>query len=133
MRVSGVAADISDGFVDVAIGHRQVRSAIKIHIEEQAAKSESVPRRCPDAGWNRHIVENSRSGGAIQADHFIVEVGDGHTGLARTIEVSGVDAHAGAGLSFCAKRQASLHRDILEFSVPQIAVQLIRLGVVGYQ
>jgi len=54
-------------------------------------------------------------------------------GLPEPSIFSGVDAHAGAGLSFCAKRQASLHRDILEFSVPQIAVQLIRLSVVGYQ
>src|SRR5882762_7363163 len=34
LRVSGVAANIPDGFIDVAIGHRQVQSAIKIHIED---------------------------------------------------------------------------------------------------
>jgi len=39
VRVSGVAANISDGFIDVAIGDRQVQSAIKIHVEEHAPKS----------------------------------------------------------------------------------------------
>ncbi len=100
LSVAGVAADVADGFVDVAVGDRQVQSAIEIDIEKHAAEAERVAGGRADAGWNGYVVENSWSGGAIQTDHFVVEIGDGDAGLARAIEISDIDTHSGAGFSF---------------------------------
>src|SRR5713226_7087383 len=82
LRVSGVAPDIPNRFVDVTIGHRQIKSSIQVDIKEHTAEAECILRCRPDAGRNGHVVENSRCGCAIQANHLVVEVGDGYTGFA---------------------------------------------------
>ena len=133
MRVADVAAYVSNGFINVAVGNGEVQKTVEIGVEERAAEAQRVARRSPDAGWNGHIVENSWGGSAIETDHFVVEIGDGHTGLARTIEISRVDAHAGACFSFRAERQTGLHRNVLKLPVLQITVQLIGLRIIGHQ
>ena len=52
-------------------------------------------------------------------------------GSAGIFEVADIDAHAGAGFAFGAESQASFHGDVFEFSVAQIAVKFVGLGVVG--
>ncbi len=50
LRVTHVAANIADGFVDVAVCHRKVRQAVEIGVEENAAESQSVHRRQSHSG-----------------------------------------------------------------------------------
>jgi len=76
LRVSDVAADVADGFINMTVGDGEVQSAVEIDVEENAAKSESVPGGRADAGGNGYVVENSWRCGAIEADHFVVEIGD---------------------------------------------------------
>src|SRR6266702_1600060 len=131
LRVADVPTDVSHGFVNVAIDNCQIQSAIQVDIEEQAAETEGVPGGRPDARKNGHVVENSGSACAIETDHFVVEVGDGDAGPAGIFEVSDINAHPGACFSLGTERQASSDRDILELAVPQIAVELVGLRVVG--
>src|SRR4029077_15065348 len=109
----------------------EIESAIQIHIEKHAAKAECVPGCSADTRGNGDVVENSRSGCAIQTDHLVVEISDGDAGFARTIEVAGVNAHAGASFAFRAKGEASFDGDVFEFAVVKIAIKLIGLRVVG--
>src|SRR6266704_2452985 len=113
LRVSDVATNVSDRFVNVAIGDCQIQSAIQIDIEEQTAEAEGVPGRCPDARRNGYVVENSGRVCAIETDHFVVEVGDGDAGPAEIFEVSDINAHPGARFSLGTERQSSFDRDIL--------------------
>src|SRR5260370_34436654 len=42
LRVAGVAADVPDSFVDVAVGDGQVQSPIEIDVEEHASEPKRV-------------------------------------------------------------------------------------------
>ena len=77
------------------------------------------------------IVVGAVCSGAIEADHFVVEIGDGDAGQAGVVEIGGVDAHAGAGFAFFAEGDAGFDGHILESAVALIAIELVGLGVVG--
>src|SRR5437660_1333121 len=109
LSVAGVASYIANGFVNVTVGDGEVESAIKINIEEHAAEAESIFGGCTHTGRNGNVVENSRRCCAIEADHFVVEVGDGYSRVAGTCEISRIHSHAGASFSFGAEGQAGCH------------------------
>jgi hypothetical protein len=57
LRVAGVAANLADGLVDVAVDRGQVEPAIEIDIEERAAEAEAVARGLAHAGLHGDIGE----------------------------------------------------------------------------
>lgn len=81
LSVADVAADVADSVVDVAVGHGEIEAAVEIGVKEHAAEAESVARGGAEAGWHGDIVERF-SVGAIEAEHFVVEIGDDDAGLA---------------------------------------------------
>ncbi len=42
LGVADVAADVADGFVDVAVGHDEIDRAIEVGIEKGAAESQRI-------------------------------------------------------------------------------------------
>src|SRR6266851_2210404 len=133
LRVSGVPPNASNGLINVAIDDRQVQKTVEVHVKKHAAEPEAISRRSSDSGGDGGIVEKSRSIRAIESDHLVVKVGDGYSGLAGAFEIPDVHTHAGACFSFCAESQASLHSDILELAVVQVAIQFVGLRVVCYE
>src|SRR6266478_3839108 len=117
LRVADVAVNVAHGLFDVPVGDEQVQSAVKVHVEEGATETESALRRQANAGGEGNVVVASRAYGAIQANHLIVEIGDGDSGLAGIFEVGHVHAHTGARLTFGAEGQARFHCDVLEFAL----------------
>ena len=71
------------------------------------------------------------AGGPVEADHFVVEIGDGYAGKTGAVEIGGIDAHACAGFAFFAEGDAGFDGDIFERAVALIAVELVGLRVVG--
>ena len=133
LRVADVAADVPDGVVDVAVDDDEIERAVEIEVGEETAESEPVPRRGPDARAGRDVLIETRLLRAIEPDHLAFEVRDRHARPAGVVEVRRVDAHAGAGLAVFAERHARLERHVLERAVPQVAIQLVRLRVVGHE
>ena len=90
-------------------------------------------RREADAGLHCDVVVCAVRGRAIEADHFVVEIGDGHAGKTGAIEIRGIHAHSGARFSFGAEGDAGFHGDVLECAIALIAIELVGLRVVGYE
>ena len=115
----------------MAVGDHEVEATVQIGVEKAAAESQRAARRRADAGLDRHIFVQAAAGGPIQADHLVVEVRDRKARVAGIVEVAAIGPHAGAGLSFRAEREPGLDGDVLERAVSQIAIELVRLRVVG--
>ena len=69
--------------------------------------------------------------GAEQAEHLAGEVGHGHGGAPGPVEIDRVDAHPGAGPALLAERHAGLETQLGEGAVAVVAIELVRLRVVG--
>ena len=69
--------------------------------------------------------------GAEQAEHLAGEVGHRHGGTPGPVEIDRVDAHPGAGPAFLAERDAGLEAQLGEGAVAVVAIELVRLRVVG--
>ena len=131
LRVADVAADVADGLVDVAVGDDEIEGAVQIDVGEGAAEAERVARGRPDAGARRDVFVHARPVARyrpiISLSKFVIA----RPGLPGAVEVAGVDAHAGARLAFGAERQPGFDGDVLERAVAQVAIELVRLRVVG--
>ena len=130
LRVSDVAADVAHGLVDVAIGHGEIQPAVEVDVEKGAAESQAVSGGDPTPDWGA-MSSKTLAAEPVEADHFVVEVGDGDAGRAGVVEIGDVDAHAGARLAFGAEGDSSLDGDFFECAVALVAVELVGLGVVG--
>ena len=84
-----------------------------------------------DARASRHVLKETLSLRPVQPDHLVVEIGDGEAGAAGVVEVSRVDPHARPRLAIVAERDAGCERDVPEAAVALIAIELVRLCVVG--
>ena len=81
-------ADIPDRLVDVAVHCQQVQVAVQIDIQERASEAEAIAGSLPDARLaKRHRCRCRFGFGAIERDHFVVEVGDGDARRAGIIEI----------------------------------------------
>src|SRR5258708_4514099 len=130
LGVAYIAADVANGVVNVAVGDCEIETAVEVGVEEDAAEAEGVARGGAEACLHGDIVEGF-SIGAIEAEHFVVEIGYDDAGFAGVVEIGAIDAHAGAGFAFIAEGEAHFDGDILEFAVAEIAIKLVGLGVVG--
>ena len=132
LRISHVAANVAHGLVDVSIGHGEVEPAIQVDVQKSAAKTQAVPGGDAHPGLRRDVFE-TLAARPIEANHFVIEVRDRNARRAGIIEVRHVDSHARAGFSFAAECQSGLHCGVLECAVVLIAIQLVRLGVIGHE
>src|ERR1700676_193716 len=132
LRITDVAANVAHRFVDVAVGYREIERAVEIHVQESTAETQSAFRRAADAALLRDVVVSGGRNSPIQTNHFVIKICDGYAGPAGVVEIAGVHAHPGASLAFGAEGQPGFYRDIFEFSIAKIAIQLIRLRIVGH-
>lgn len=130
LGVADAAADVADGVVDVAVHHHEVGPAVEIEIAEQATKAQTIARGDTEAEGHGAIDE-ARAIPLIEAEHFVIEVGDGDGGAAAAAEIDDVDAHAGAGLAVLREGDAEADGGLGECVVAVVAVELVGLGVVG--
>ena len=133
LRIAYVAADVADRFVDVAVGDGEIERAIEIGVEKSAAEAQRIFGGGADSGLLSDVVVGSVAESAIEADHFIIEIGDGDAGAAGIFEVAGIHTHSGAGFPFRAEGDSCFDGDIFECAVAEIAVELVGLRVVGDQ
>src|SRR6266481_2076063 len=131
LRVADVAANVANRVIDVAVGNDKIESAIEIEIGEAAAKAESCFRGAADTGCNGDVVELSGGRRTVQSDHLVVEISDGDAGAAGIFEVTDIHAHAGTRFAVGAEGQTRFDSYVFEFSVAQIAIQLVGLSVIG--
>ena len=131
LRVANISAYVADGFVDVPVGDRQVELAVQVDIEKKTPEAQCIFGRRANSCEGRNVIVHSRFRGAIQADHLVVKIGDGDSGLAGVFKIPDVHAHPSARFAFGAEGQPGLHGYVSEFSVMKIAVKLVGLGVVG--
>jgi len=131
LRVADIAAYVAHGFVNVSIGDGQIEQAVEIGVEKNAAEAERVDGRQSDAGLDGDVLVGATRDGLIEADHFVIEIGDGDSGASGIFEISASDAHAGTGFSLSAESDSGFDADVLERAILQIAVELVGLRVVG--
>src|SRR5882757_334063 len=131
LGVADIAANVADSVVDVAVSDDEVQAAIEIEVGKAAAKSQCGFGRSANASCEGDIIELPGSRRTIEADHFVVEIGDGDAGAAGIFEVGDINSHSGAGLSVRAESKAGFDGSVFELSVAQISIQLVRLSVIG--
>ncbi len=131
LRVADVSANVAHRLVDVAVGDDEIEQAVEIGIDEGASESERIARCDADARCGGDVVVYAGLRRAIQADHLVVEIRDGDSRAAGILEVSDIHAHACACFAVGAKGESRFDGHILEFSVAEIAIQLVGLCVVG--
>ena len=77
LGITGVAANLSDGLVNVTVDGHQVEPAVQIDVQEGAPEAQAVARSLAHAGADCAIGVDSGTGRAVERHHFVVEVGDG--------------------------------------------------------
>jgi hypothetical protein len=125
LRIAGVAVNLPDGLVDVAVDRDKIEPPVEIDIEERASEAETVARCLADAGVHGDIGVHAGLGLAVERHHFVVEVRDGDAFHAGVIEIGGVDSHSGARLAVLAESHAGAQSDILKRAVALIAIELV--------
>ncbi len=128
--VSDIAANVANRFVDVPIGNGEVEPSVEVDIKKRAAEAEAVSG-CDTYSRLGCDIFKAFAAHAIKADHLVVEVRDGDSRRAGVVEISDVDAHAGARFAFAAEGNAYLDCSVFECTVVLVAVKLVRLGVIG--
>jgi len=81
LGVANIAANVADSVVDVAVGDDEVQAAIEIEVGKAAAKSECGFGGPPTPAASE-TSSIARQPVTIEADHFVVEIGDGDAGAA---------------------------------------------------
>ena len=131
LRISGIAVNLADRLVDVAVDRHQIEPPVEVDIEKRTAEPETVARCLSDACLSGDILIHPRFRRPIERHHFVVEVSDRNPFHAGVIEIGRVDPHSGARFAVLAESHAGAHSDILKGAVAVIAIKLIRLRIVG--
>ena len=79
----------------------------------------------------RHVGVLAAADRLVEPEHLPGEVRDHDRGLAGVVDVGRVDAHAGARPALLAEREPGLQTELGEGAVAVVAIQLVRLRVVG--
>ena len=103
LGISDALLHALDRVLDVAVGYENVRPAVVVVIEKEAAETERDQRGAAYFRLRSLVHEQSVAFVVIQREHLIGEVADDHAGMAAAVVVGGVDAHAGAGYTIFAK------------------------------
>ncbi len=130
LGVADIAANVSDGVVDVAVGDGEIEGAVEVKVGEDASEPEHIFGGGAQAGRDGNVIVRSFAGRSIESEHFIVEVRDGDARAARVGEIGGIDAHAGTSFAVGAEGDARVHGDFFEGTVTVVAIKLVGLRVV---
>src|SRR4029077_19751464 len=120
-----------DLIFDVAVGDEDVGPPVVIVVEEEAAEAERDQSGASDFRLRSFVDEQAIAFVVIKRDHLVGKVADDDAGVAATVVVGGVDAHAGARNSIFAESYAGRHTAFLEGAVFLVEVELVGLGIVG--
>ena len=85
----------------------------------------------PTSELRRDIHKKTVALVVVERKHLVGKICDDHARPAGAIVIRGIDAHAGAGHSIFAERDARRHGALFEGAVLLIHVQLVRLRIVG--
>ena len=125
------AAEAAHGVVDVTVGDHQLQVAVEIEVGKHAAEAQAFTRRHAHARRHRAIHIAAAGRRFVQAQHFVVEVRHRNAHAPGALEVTGVDAHAGACAAVFTEGHAQRHGRFGERAVAVVAIELVRLRVVG--
>ena len=115
----------------VSVCGKDVGESVEIVVEEETAERQRQQRRPADRRPRCIVDEEPIALVVIERHHLVGEVPDDEAGPSGAVVVRGVDAHAGARDAGLAEGDSRQDRPILERAVALVAVQAVRLGVVG--
>src|SRR5690242_14746651 len=115
----------------MAIDYSKIHAPVQVSIEKHTSETQRVPRGRSDPTLDRGIQESTSLGRPIQSDHFIVEVRDRHRGSSGAVDIRHIDPHASAGLALAAEGDSGIHSDIMKRPVAKVAIEFVRLRVIG--
>ncbi len=104
--------------------------AIVVVIDEFSTPAGIGKRRVADTGVVGRILEVAIAEVPIESVHFLREVRDEDVRQAVVVVVREVHAHSGEGLAILVVSGARLQRDLLESSIPLVAIEEGHYGVV---
>ena len=81
----------------MAVRDQNVRPAVEVIIEEEAAKAKSEQGSAPDLRARSFIDEESLSFIVIKREHLVRKISDQEAGEARVVVIRRIHAHACAG------------------------------------
>src|SRR5258708_33773715 len=113
----------------MTVGDKNIRPAIVVKIEKEAAESESNQGRAAHFRLRRLVNEQSVALVVIQRDHLVGKVADDDAGVTAAIVVGGVGAHSRAGNAILAEPDARRHAALLERSILLIQLKLVGVRV----
>ena len=131
LRVGDLRLDRADVVGDVAVGGEDIGQPVEVDVEEETGEREREERCLPHRRRRRFVDEQPVPLVMVQRHHLVREVADDEAGPAAAVVVGGVDAHARARDAGFVERDAGRHADVREGAVSLVAIQLVRLRVVG--
>src|SRR3989442_10609683 len=117
--------------VDVAVGHEDIRPAVVIVIKKETRKAEREQRSAADLRARRLVHKQSLSFVVVKRQHLIGEITNENAWGAGAIVIGGIHAHAGARDAVLAEGYAGEHAFFRESAVAIVAIELVRLRIVG--
>ena len=120
-----------DLLLDVAVGREDVEVAVEVVVEEEDAERQRQQARAADGGRRRLVDEQLRALVVVEREHLVREVADEQVRAAGAVVVAGVDAHRAARDAVLAVGHAGRDPLLGERAVPVVAIELVRLRVVG--
>ena len=129
--VTDIFANDLNQVVRIAVAQKQVKIAVVVIVEKLSPQP--LMSRVADAIplVSTLIIKSLIAVILVQRVHFVVDVGDEKAHPAVFVEISRVQAHAGAWATGLAVRDSGLRPDFLELSSATIDVQKVLHGIVG--
>src|ERR1700722_2414657 len=117
----------------VAVYRQKVEQTIQVVIKEKSAEGKRLQRPTVDASRLGRGRVQARTIRVVQRHTLIGEVTDRHSRMAGVFIVPVIHSHAGTGGAGVTVGDAGLHGNVGESAVVVVAIELVRLRVVGYQ
>ena len=136
LRRLGVAhprLDPLDLRVEVAVGQEEVEPAVQVVVEVEGAEGQGEQGLAAEVGDRGDVDEELVALVPVERHHLVGEVADDDRRAAAAVVVGGVDPHAAAGDAGLGERHAGGDADLLEGAVALVAVEEVRLRVVGHR
>jgi hypothetical protein len=131
LLIRDIASDVSDSVVNVTVHHQQIQKSIQVGIEEEATEAEAA---AGDPAYLRHrcpIRIDAFAAPSVEANHFVVEVGDGNPRHPGVLVIGHIYAHAGASFSVVAERDSGFDGHVSKGAIVIVPVEFVGLGIVG--
>ncbi len=115
----------------MAVCREEVRPSVEVVIEEEQTEGELQQRAPADRGRRRPVDEQPVRLARVERHHLVREVSDRDAVAPRAVVVGGIDAHAGARRAGLVERDTGRQADVPERAVARVAIEAVRLPVVG--